>query len=121
MSETPPEAEPSTPPISASNRSTTNNSNSWFKSRGKKKAITNYKFKGADEDMKEHVFQTHSEGHRKHDQFDKTIEHAKHVANKSYDMPQLFEELLPDFWETSMLEPTTISDDDAQSRAKKFK
>ena len=74
MSETPPEAEPSTPPISAGNSSAPNNSNSRFKRRGKKKGTTNYKFKGADEDMKEHVFQTCCEGHRKHSQFDKNIE-----------------------------------------------
>ena len=87
MSETPPEAESSTPPISASNRSTPNNSNSRFKTCGKKKAIANYKFKVADEDMKEHVIQACREGRRKHDQFDKTIEQTKHVASKSYDVP----------------------------------
>ena len=67
--------------------------------------------------MKEDVFKTCSEGHRKHDQFEKIIEQTKHVVNNSYDMPQFFEELLADFRETAMPEPTSISDDNAQNRA----
>ena len=102
MSETPPEAEPLTPLISASNRSTPKNCNSRFKTRGKNKSITNYKLKGADEHVKKHVFQTCSEVHLKHNQLGKTIEQIKYVVNKSYEMLQLFEELLVDIRETSI-------------------